>query len=46
MGISVAVSVLMIIVAWSVNKQPKFAENKGLAKMLETNGTSMKYTMP
>ena len=35
MGISVAVSVLMIIVAWSVNKQPKFAENKGLAKILE-----------
>lgn len=35
MGISVAVSVIMIIVAWSVNKQPNFAENKGLAKTLE-----------
>jgi NADH-quinone oxidoreductase subunit L len=35
MGVSVAVAVLMIIVAWSVNKKPNFAENKGLAKVLE-----------
>lgn len=35
MGISVAVAVLMIIVAWSVNKKPNFAENNGIAKVLE-----------
>jgi NADH-quinone oxidoreductase subunit L len=35
MGISVAVSALMIIVAYSVNRKPSFAENKGLAKVLE-----------
>jgi len=35
MGISVAASVIMIIVAYLVNKKPAFAENKGLAKVLE-----------
>jgi NADH-quinone oxidoreductase subunit L len=35
MGISVAVSVLMIIMAYVVNRKPSFAENKGLAKVLE-----------
>lgn len=35
MGISVAVSVLMIIVAYTVNRKPNFAENTGLAKVLE-----------
>ncbi len=35
MGISVAVSVIMIIVAWSVNRKPAFAVNTGLAKILE-----------
>jgi len=35
MGISVAVSVLMIIVAYNVNKKPNFVENTGLAKILE-----------
>lgn len=35
MGISVTVSVLMIIVAYSVNRKPNFVENKGLAKVLE-----------
>ena len=35
MGISVAVSVLMIIVAYSVNRKPNFVENTGLAKVLE-----------
>jgi NADH-quinone oxidoreductase subunit L len=35
MGLSVAVSVIMIIVAYSVNKEPKFVPNQGLAKTLE-----------
>jgi len=35
MGISVVVVVIMIIVAWSVNSKPKFAESTGLAKVLE-----------
>ncbi len=35
MGISVAVSVIMIIVAVVVNSKPKFAESTGLAKVLE-----------
>lgn len=35
MGISVAVSVAMIAFAWTVNRKPNFAENKGLAKVLE-----------
>jgi len=35
MGISTAAAVLMIIIAWSVNKKPDFSENKGLAKVLE-----------
>jgi NADH-quinone oxidoreductase subunit L len=35
MAVSVAVSVIMIIFAWSANKKPEFAENKGLAKVLE-----------
>lgn len=35
MGISVGVSVLMIAVAYSANRKPKFAESKGLAKVLE-----------
>ena len=35
MGISVTVSVIMIALAYSINKKPNFAENKGLAKVLE-----------
>ncbi len=35
MGISTAVAVLMILVAWSMNRKPNFAENTGLAKVLE-----------
>lgn len=35
MGISVAAAVIMIGVAWSVNRKPNFAENTGLAKVLE-----------
>jgi NADH-quinone oxidoreductase subunit L len=35
MGLSVAVSVLMIIIAYSVNRKPNFTENTGLAKALE-----------
>lgn len=35
MAVSVAVSVLMIGVAYSVNRKPAFAENTGLAKILE-----------
>jgi NADH-quinone oxidoreductase subunit L len=35
MGVSVAASVLMIIVAYAVNRKPSFVENKGLAKVLE-----------
>jgi len=35
MAISVGVSVLMIIVAYSMHRKPQFAENKGLAKVLE-----------
>ena len=35
MGISVVVVVIMIIVAWSVNSKPRFAESTGLAKMME-----------
>jgi len=35
MAVSVIAAVIMIIVAWSVNRKPKFAENKGLAKVLE-----------
>ena len=35
MAISVVVSVIMIAVAYSMNKKPNFAENKGLAKILE-----------
>jgi len=35
MGISVVASVVMIIVAWSVNRRPAFAPNTGLAKLLE-----------
>lgn len=35
MGVSVVVSVIMIVVAWSVNRKPTFAPNKGLAKALE-----------
>lgn len=35
MGLSVAVSVLMIIIAYSVNRKPNFSENTGLAKALE-----------
>jgi len=35
MGLSVAVSVLMIIVAYSVHRKPDFKENTGLAKVLE-----------
>jgi len=35
MAVSVIAAVIMIILAWSVNRKPKFAENKGLAKVLE-----------
>lgn len=35
MGVSVGVSVLMIIVAYAVNRKPSFVENTGLAKVLE-----------
>lgn len=35
MAVSVAVSVLMIGVAYSINKKPDFKENTGLAKTLE-----------
>ena len=35
MGISVAVALVMIGVAWSVNKNPSFAPSTGLAKILE-----------
>jgi NADH-quinone oxidoreductase subunit L len=35
MGISVAVSLLMITVAYSVNRKPAFVANRGLAKVLE-----------
>ncbi len=35
MAISVAVAVVMILVAWSVNKKPSFTPSKGLAKVLE-----------
>jgi NADH-quinone oxidoreductase subunit L len=35
MGVSVSVSVLMIIVAYVVNRKPSFAPSKGLAKVLE-----------
>ncbi len=35
MGVSVVVSVIMIVVAWSVNKKPSFVANTGLAKVLE-----------
>lgn len=35
MGLSVAAAVIMIIVAWSVNRKPDFTESKGLAKVLE-----------
>jgi len=35
MGISVVAVVIMIAIAWSVNRKPKFVENKGLAKVLE-----------
>jgi NADH-quinone oxidoreductase subunit L len=35
MGLSVAVSVIMIILAYSVNRKPNFAENTGIARLLE-----------
>ena len=35
MGISSAVAIIMIVVAYSVNKNPSFAENTGIAKVLE-----------
>lgn len=35
MGVSVAVSVLMIIIAYAVNRKPNFVPNTGLAKVLE-----------
>jgi len=35
MGLSVVVSVIMIVVAWTINRKPNFVENKGLAKVLE-----------
>lgn len=35
MGLSVAASVVMIIVAYTMTKKPNFAENTGLAKVLE-----------
>ena len=35
MGISVVAAVIMIIVAWTVNRKPNFAENTGLGKVLE-----------
>jgi len=35
MAISVGAAMLMIIVAYSVNRKPNFVENKGLAKVLE-----------
>ena len=35
MGVSVGVSVLMIIVAYAMNKKPGFAANTGLSKVLE-----------
>jgi len=35
MGTSVAVSVIMIIVAFTINKNPQFGTNTGLAKVLE-----------
>ena len=35
MGVSVAVSVFMIIMAYTIHRKPNFAENKGLAKVLE-----------
>jgi NADH-quinone oxidoreductase subunit L len=35
MGLSVAVAVIMIGLAWSVNRKPNFAENTGFAKLLE-----------
>jgi NADH-quinone oxidoreductase subunit L len=35
MGLSVAVSVIMIIVAYVVNRKPDFRESTGIAKLLE-----------
>jgi NADH-quinone oxidoreductase subunit L len=35
MGLSVAVSVAMILVAYGVNRKPNFTENTGIAKILE-----------
>lgn len=35
MGISVTVSVIMIVFAYTNNRKPEFAPNKGLAKVLE-----------
>ena len=35
MSVSVVAAVLMIIVAYIVNRKPNFAENKGFAKLLE-----------
>ncbi len=35
MGLSVAVSVIMIIIAYSVNRKPNFTESTGIAKALE-----------
>ena len=35
MGISTGVSVVMIILAYSINSKPKFAESTGFAKLLE-----------
>ncbi|MBC7555279.1 MAG: NADH-quinone oxidoreductase subunit L [Taibaiella sp.] len=35
MGVSVGVSVLMIIVAYTINRKPKFEPSTGLAKVLE-----------
>lgn len=35
MVISVVAAVIMIIVAWTVNRKPSFAENTGLGKVLE-----------
>jgi len=35
MGISVVAAVIMIIVAWTMNRKPSFAENTGLGKVLE-----------
>jgi len=35
MGVSVAVSVIMIVVAYTMTRKPNFAGNKGIAKALE-----------